>query len=168
MPKMSKITHNLLCKERKKSRYFCGSTLARILRSRKVYEVFHVWDKSELKDNGLNVKVELFYPDEDILGKDIDQEMIYSERSVFKAMNLLRLVVLTIWITTIPIVQFNGYIIMCVLIMRYKRQFLVLSPLLAMLDMFLKTNQEDTKFMKKVSDFVKSKDDFVRGCTTVQ
>lgn len=57
---------------------------------------------------------------------------------------------------------------MCVLIMRYKRQFLVLSPLLAMLDMFLKTNQEDTKFMKKVSDFVKSKDDFVRGCTTVQ
>ena len=42
MPKMSKITHNLLCKKCRKSRYFCGRILARISGSRKVYEVFHV------------------------------------------------------------------------------------------------------------------------------
>ena len=43
MPKMSKITHNFLCKKCQKSRYFCGRIWARISGSRKVYEVFHVW-----------------------------------------------------------------------------------------------------------------------------
>ena len=43
MPKMTKITHKLFCIKCRKSRYFCGRILARILRSRKVYEVFHVW-----------------------------------------------------------------------------------------------------------------------------
>ena len=42
MPKMTKITHNLFCIKCRKSRYFCGRILARILRSRKVYEVYHV------------------------------------------------------------------------------------------------------------------------------
>ena len=42
MPKLFKITHNLLCEKCWKSRYFCGRILARTLRSRKVYEVFHV------------------------------------------------------------------------------------------------------------------------------
>ena len=42
IPKQFKITHNLCCKRRRKSRYFCGRILARILCSRKVYEVFHV------------------------------------------------------------------------------------------------------------------------------
>ena len=45
MQKMSKIPHNdnMACKKCWKSRYFCGTILARIIRSRKVYEVFHVW-----------------------------------------------------------------------------------------------------------------------------
>ena len=45
MPKMSEIPHNdnMACKKCRKFRYFCGRILARILRSRKVYEVFHVW-----------------------------------------------------------------------------------------------------------------------------
>ena len=43
MPKMSKITQNLFCKKCQKSCYFCGSILAKILHSRKLYEVFHVW-----------------------------------------------------------------------------------------------------------------------------
>ena len=43
MPKMTKIMRNLFCMKCQKSRYFCGRILARILRSRKVYEVFHVW-----------------------------------------------------------------------------------------------------------------------------
>ena len=34
--------HNLFCKKCRKSRYFCGRILARILGSRKVNEVFHV------------------------------------------------------------------------------------------------------------------------------
>ena len=42
MPKMSKIAHYLFCKKCQKSRYFCGRILARILRLRKVYELFHV------------------------------------------------------------------------------------------------------------------------------
>ena len=36
------ITQNLLCEKCRKSRYFCGRILARISRSRKVSEVFHV------------------------------------------------------------------------------------------------------------------------------
>ena len=43
MPKMSKIAHYLFYEKCQKSRYFCGRILAKILRSRKVYEVFHVW-----------------------------------------------------------------------------------------------------------------------------
>ena len=42
MPKLFKIVHNLLCEKCRKSRYFCGRVLARILCSWKVYEVFHV------------------------------------------------------------------------------------------------------------------------------
>ena len=43
---MSKIPHNLFCKKCWNSRYFCGRILTRILRSWKVYELFHaglVW-----------------------------------------------------------------------------------------------------------------------------
>ena len=43
MPKMSKITHDLLCKKCRKSRYFCGRILARNSGSRKIYEEFHGW-----------------------------------------------------------------------------------------------------------------------------
>ena len=43
MPKMLILTHNFVCKKCQKSRYFCGRILARILCSRKVYQVFHVW-----------------------------------------------------------------------------------------------------------------------------
>ena len=56
MPIMSKITHNLLCKNRRKSRYFCGRILARISGSRKVYEVFHVWDSSQQVGSGQDKK----------------------------------------------------------------------------------------------------------------
>ena len=42
MPKLFKIPYNLLCEKCQKSRYFCGRILARISRSRKVSEVFHV------------------------------------------------------------------------------------------------------------------------------
>ena len=46
MQKMSKIPHNdnMACKKCGKSRFFCGRILARILRPRKFYEVFHVWN----------------------------------------------------------------------------------------------------------------------------
>ena len=36
-------SHSLSCQNCSKSRYFCGRILARILRSWKVYAVFHVW-----------------------------------------------------------------------------------------------------------------------------
>ena len=45
MQKMSKIPHNFFCQKCRISRYFSWRILAKILHSRKLYEIFHVWIK---------------------------------------------------------------------------------------------------------------------------
>ena len=87
---------------------------------------------SDLKDDYLEVEAKES-AGEDILEKDVNiaQEKVNIERSMFKAVNLMLLVVLSVWIT------------------KYIYQFVVLSSLLVILNMFLET---DKKFLVKVSE----------------
>ena len=61
---------------------------------------------------------------------------------------------LTDWFTTNPIAKFSGITLMCQLMLMYiyLRQFVALSPLLAMFNMFVETN---TEFMEKLAQKVK-------------
>ena len=59
---------------------------------------------------------------------------------------------LTDWFTTIFIAKFVENTLMCQLMLIYVRQYVALSPLLAMFNLFLETN---TEFMEKVVQKVK-------------
>ena len=67
--------------------------------------------------------------------------MMNTWSNVFRTVNLMLLAVLTVCFTMIPIVRFALDILM------YIRQFVVLFPLLTLINMFLKTN---TKFMEEM------------------
>ena len=68
----------------------------------------------ELRENYLNVKIKESETDEAIVEKAVDNaQKVKTERSMFNALNLILLIVLTVWITTILIVKFDGNMLMC-------------------------------------------------------
>ena len=81
---------------------------------------------------------------EDVLEEDVDiaVEMVNTWSNMFRTVNLMLLAILTVCFTMIPIVRFALDILM------YIRQFVVLFPLLTLINMFLKTN---TKLMEKMA-----------------
>ena len=105
-----------------------------------------VKDLSELRNLGLCLNDEVFVEAE----ADNTQEMMKIDMSVSQVLNLMLSAVLTVWFILIPIVRLVGIILINFLTSVV--EYVYLSPMLAMLDMFL---EYGTEVVEKVTKEVK-------------